>query len=154
MDQSVNSNVNANLDDNLAAPPADSSGEATTRLTFANKAAVTVNAAGGDDFIFLNSVNAAGLTALTIDGGAGTNVFASTIVSVATSVTTLNMARQDTDVASIQVDLMYEYRLHRPAEAAGLAFWRNMLNTAGIAAVAAGIERSPEARTDLVQRWY
>jgi hypothetical protein len=125
-------------------------------ISVANQATITVNAAGGDDLFLIDTPRTVpGLTALTIDGGAGTDT--AFVVDLPRGVTTTfnNVERHVSDaVEDMFIRELYLSRLKRIASDAEVELWRPLLRQFGQAAVASAIERSPEARTRLVTDWY
>jgi hypothetical protein len=161
---------NDNLDSGAADSPANGSQEAAkgnsaahpkrdegfVPVLFANKSSVTVNALGGDDFIFLNNPNpATGLSKLTVDGGDGFDALAVRNAPPGVTLITTNIERSDADPDTMFIEQLYQQRLNRAAADNEVASWKAVLHgPAGQAGVAQGIEQSPEARTQLVQNWY
>jgi Domain of unknown function (DUF4214) len=125
-------------------------------ISFANKTNVIINGLGGDDLFVVDvTQSAAGLKTLTLDGGTGTNVLAARNLPPGVTVTQKNIQQQVTDTDDIFVEEMYQERLERPASAAEVAIWKNVMDgPAGQAGVVQGIEQSPEARTMVVKQFY
>src|SRR5262249_17029487 len=148
----------------LGVPNDNLSGDSTipTKLSFvpievANSAFVTVDGLGGDDQFILDVPNAVtGLTSLTLDGGDGNDRLLITHQPPTASTNFVNMevvtqGAQET----VFVQNLYNVLLKRTALDAEVQGWLNVLHgPGGRAAVVAGIDRSPEARTLLVREWY
>jgi len=124
-------------------------------ITFANKAAVTINTLGGNDFVLVNApTTAAGLTSLTINGGAGFDVVA--IRNLASSITTdfPQVERTLTALDQIFIEEIYQFRLNRFSDDGGMENWKGILNGHGRREVLRGILRSDEALGVLVGDLY
>jgi aldose sugar dehydrogenase len=132
---------------------------AFTPFTFANKPTVTIQMLGGDDLAVLDArVPAAGLTTLTVDGGAGFDVaiVRSAFPGGNVTVTFPNVERVLMNDANRGfVERLYQLRLERAADDAGANFWNGLLSSGhDRLEVANGIEHSDEARRQLVNSLY
>jgi Domain of unknown function (DUF4214) len=133
----------------------DQANAAFLPVTFANKTHVVINGLGGDDLFVLSvSRPATGWQSLALDGGSGTNVLVGRQLPSGVSLTLTNIQRTDQDDASAFIDEVYQERLQRNAEDAGLAAWKNVLASAGQAAVVTGIDESLEARMNFMRHLY
>jgi len=124
-------------------------------ITFSNKAAVTINLNGGNDFLLVNaSTAAAGLTNLTVNGGSGFDVVA--VRNLASSVTASypQVERVLTSLDQIFIEELYQLRLNRFADDGGMGNWQGILFGRGRRAVLEGILRSDEALGFVVNDLY
>jgi len=120
-------------------------GSLAVPISFANKAAVTINLGGGDDFLLLNATSAAGLTSLTVDGGGGTDVVAQRAVPSGLTPSYMNVEHVLTSLDQIFVEELYQLRLGRGSDEGGRANWLNALKSQGRRGVLNGILGSDEA---------
>jgi hypothetical protein len=133
----------------------DDNGGTLMSFSFANKTNVMVTGGAGNDFFLVTIGTAAdGLQTLTLDGGGGMNVGAIRQLPQSVTLTLKNIQVQQSDADAAFIESMFEERLDRPAAASEVAIWMNVLSQGGLAAVATGIENSPEARTMLVKNLY
>ncbi|HEV3025829.1 MAG TPA: hypothetical protein VGX76_25320, partial [Pirellulales bacterium] len=90
--------------------------QAFTPITFANKTNVTINGLGGADVFVLNNPHpAAGLSQLTLDGGAGQNVLIERNVPPGVTLTTTNFQKIVTNPDDALIDDLFEEELGREA---------------------------------------
>jgi len=130
-------------------------GSLAAPITFANKAAVTINLNGGNDFLSVNAPTAAaGLTSLTVNGGDGFDVV--TVRSLAQSLTASfpQVERVVTALDQVFVEELYQLRLGRASEEAGMTNWLNALKSQGRRGVLNGILGSDEAMGFIVNDLY
>jgi len=135
----------------------DQPGDSSTLvpLTFANKGAVTINLKGGDDFLLIDANTASGLTSLTVNGGDGSDVVAVRNLGIQMTSGASQAERIITNADEIFVEQLYQLRLGRVSDAAGLANWLALLRGAGgRQAVVSAILSSPEALGRLVDDLY
>lgn len=124
-------------------------------FAFANKANVTINALGGNDLVSVDLTRpSAGLTSLTIDGGAGDDTLVGRNLPPGVTTTLNNVEHTANALDDIFIRELYHLRLGRSASDAEVAAWRGVLQTLGRLAVSRGIELSEEARDNLVRTWY
>jgi hypothetical protein len=125
-------------------------------FSFANKTNVVISGQGGNELFLVSLGKAAdGLKTLTIDGGTGTSVAAIRHSPATVTLTLKNVKVVGSDSDAFFIEEMYAERLDRVADEAEVNFWMNVLQgSGGQAAVVSGIERSAEARTDLVKNLY
>jgi len=124
-------------------------------LTFANKADVTLNLKGGDDFLLIDAATkAAGVNSLSVFGGSGSDAVA--IRNVASSLTTSfpQFERILTTPDQIFVEELYQLRLGRFADEGGLNNWLGVLSGRGRRAVLNGIVGSDEALRSVVDEVF
>jgi hypothetical protein len=126
-------------------------------INLSNKATVTVNGQGGDDFFLVNLTSVPlGLKTVTINGNSGYNVLAGVSLPTASGFYIYkNVQRVDTNANAIFIDLLYAEILDRPADNKGLYYWEDLLLTTAVRGdIIKRIEQSPEARTQLLENWY
>lgn len=150
-----------NVDNNVQGPGDESDPEGDDSFgnllsySFANKAHVVLNGAGGNDLFLITAAKpAAGLQTLALDGGAGTNVLAANRLPNGVTVTPSNFQIQKSDADAIFIEQLYLTRLQRPAGDDEVGGWMTVLNGQGRGAVVRGVEESAEARTEVVKSWY
>jgi hypothetical protein len=125
-------------------------------ITFANKAEVTANALGGDDVFTLAAglTGAAGLTDLTLSGGAGLDTLVARGVPAGVTLALDGVERRLDGGAEILIHNLYNELLRRTPSDAELDGWLAVLRRQGAQAVIAGIAGSAEARAVVVRDWY
>jgi Domain of unknown function (DUF4214) len=133
----------------------DSPAQGFVAIDSANKTNLYVKGVGGNDAVVLNNpVAASGLTNLYLDGVSGSSLAMVGAAPAGVVLSPTNFLRVDQSAQDIYIDQLYELRLNRAPAASELSFWEGVMSSSGAQAVANGIERSQEARTDLVDAWY
>jgi hypothetical protein len=154
----VNNTPASSNDPNLASGDvlADMLNQAFTPIDATNKRNLFVNGGGANNaFILNNPRTAANLTTLSLNGGVGgRNLGMERVAPPGVLLSSSNFIRVDSTAPSIFIDELYEMRLFRAPSVAEVASWQNVLNSSNAQNVANGIERSQEARTNLVNSWY
>ncbi len=147
---------NGQGDDNSGDNPPDEGTSRFPAITFANKTNVVINGLGGDDLFVLSvSRPATGLQTLTLDGGSGFSVLVGRELPPSVTLNLKNIQRVDRDADAMFIDQLYEERLQRPADADGMAGWKEVLQgPAGMQGVVQGVEESLEGRTMFVRHLY
>jgi len=128
-----------------------------TTLAFANKAAVTINGGASSDLFNLNvTTTATGLTNLTLNGNGGFDVLLNPNPSISgLTVTPTSIEQTLTNANDIFLQLLFEQTLNRAVSDADLNFFRNLLNGQnGLLQVVQMIENSLESRALMVLQWF
>lgn len=155
--QGQNDALDVILDDNLRPDRQRPTVVSFVPLTAAHKSEVVLETGGGDDLIVLDASRAvAGLTALTVDGGTGTDRALGDEVPRGATLTIRNVENQIVEATDdVFIERLYASRLQRPAGEGEIEYWKSVLRgPVGQAGVVALIEGSHEARTRLVKSWY
>jgi hypothetical protein len=124
-------------------------------ISFANKTNLVINGNGSNNFFLVTVTKpAVGLKSMALDGVAGTNVAAIRSLPASVALSSTNIQVQAMSYGAVFIEELYEERLGRLASEAELDAWLKVFQTSGQLAVAAGIEGSLEARTELVKEFY
>jgi hypothetical protein len=154
----INDTPASSNDPNLASGDvlADMLNQAFTPIDATNKKALFVNGGGANNAFTLNNpTTAANLTTLSLNGGVGgTNIGMQRAAPPGVLLSSTNFTRVDSTAPAIFIDQLYALRLFRAPSVSEVQSWINVLNSSNAQNVANGIERSQEARTNLVNSWY